>query len=379
MWRCLAQARECECDRSELLPSLSRLPVQRRTASIAYAHRPGTLGRHSPSCVSSSIFPQLTALLAHPAHHLDNLTKDAALPASTKLPLELTDKIIDCLLADDAALRACSLVCRAFLRRSRYHRFRYVNLNQRTSEKFENLLNTSPDIGAYVRELHVSTSTFERPPTWVDERLPRIASRLSAVASLHLKGNGEYRAAPFYHLSSVRELHMTHCEVYTMNEFASIIGSFQDLEVVCCRDVLVGRSQTLDANPAKLKRAPRVLEFSSCRLDGPMLVDWLLINGLHNPLSITLVPLQRAAIEAVGRFMRIAAPTLRSLKLAMVVIKSDTTFSGMQQWCSKSCLLMTPSRVSRVPARMFRGLDHDQSGVSRIRVSRSLRFTIRRR
>ncbi|OCH84290.1 hypothetical protein OBBRIDRAFT_741816, partial [Obba rivulosa] len=47
---------------------------------------------------------------------------------SERLPPELTDTIIDFLHDDDAALRACSLTCRAWLRSSRTHLFGSVSL-----------------------------------------------------------------------------------------------------------------------------------------------------------------------------------------------------------------------------------------------------------
>ncbi|KAH8077030.1 hypothetical protein BXZ70DRAFT_709032 [Cristinia sonorae] len=259
---------------------------------------------------------------------MGNLANEAITSTTIRLPLELTDKVIDCLHDNPSALRTCSLISRAFLRRSRFHRFRSVMLNARASEKFEKLLNESPGVGPYVRELHVSVSTFERTPTWVDSRLPHIASKLPNVTTLHMRGNGEYRAAAVADLTSVRELYLTHCEMYSMNEFVSIVGSFPHLQSVCLRDVLVGRSQALTPLAPKLKKSPKVLEFSSSRLDGPMFVDWLLAHDLWEVESLIMVPIQRIAIECVGRFLRVASHSVKYMKIAMVALKSDTTFAS---------------------------------------------------
>ncbi|THH28026.1 hypothetical protein EUX98_g6164 [Antrodiella citrinella] len=255
------------------------------------------------------------------------LPADATIAATAKLPLDLTDRVIDFMHDDTATLRTCSLICRAFLRRSRYYRFRFVSLNQRTGESFERLLNTSPDVGVYVRDLHVSVSTFERYPTWVDDRLPRMVPKMPHVTLLHLKGNGEYRAAAFSNLTSVRELCLTHCQMYSMNEFVSAVGSFPHVDVIRLRDVQIGMSQTLAPVPPKLKKAPKVFEFSSSRLHGPPLVDWLISNNLHGIESLTLVPLQRAALDSIGKLVQHAGPAIKHLKIGMVTLKSDTAFA----------------------------------------------------
>lgn len=249
---------------------------------------------------------------------------------STKLPVELTDRIIDLLHDDTTSLRNCSLASRAFLPRSRFYRFRFVSLHWKSCENFERMLSTSPEIGPFVRELHVSVSMFERPPTWVDDTIPRIIPSLPNVTTLYLRGNGEYKAAPFLNFKSVKELFLTHCEVYTMNEFIFLLGSLPKLETVCCRDVLIGRSQRITATRTVPGLALKKLEFSSSRLDPPMFVDWLLSESLHTQVeSVTIVPLQKQALAPVGRFLEAAGPSLQHLRIALVALLVQGGFDGM--------------------------------------------------
>ncbi|TCD62343.1 hypothetical protein EIP91_007041 [Steccherinum ochraceum] len=242
--------------------------------------------------------------------------------------MELTDKVIDSLHDDFATLNRCGLVCRSFLRRARYHRFRLVSLNQRSGARFDRLLNASPDIGAHVREMHVSVSTFERPPTWVDNLLPLMAPKMPNLVSVHLQGNGEFRAPSFTALHSVRELYFTHCEVHSMNDFITILGSLSNLQVCVLRDVLIAGDQVLTFNTPKVKKAPKLLEFSSVRLDSVLIADWLIKHNLLGTESLIVVPLQRIAIEGTGRFIQAARASLKYFKIAMVSEKADMSFAS---------------------------------------------------
>lgn len=249
---------------------------------------------------------------------------------SSVLPLELTDRIIDFLHDDVSVLRNCSLAHRSFLPRCRYHRFRFVSLDWKTYELFEQILTGVPELGSYVRELRISVSMFERPPTWVDESFPSIAPKLTNVTTLYLTGNGEYKAAPLQKLKSVREVFLTHCEVYSMNEFITLLGSLPNLDTICCRDVLIGRSQKITASPPARGMTLKKLEFSSSRLDPPMLVDWLLSESLHIHVeSITIVPLQKQALTPVGKFLEAAGPSVKHLRIALIALLVQGGFDGM--------------------------------------------------
>ena len=55
---------------------------------------------------------------------------------SPRLPIELCEDVIDNLHDDNHTLRACSLVCRAFLSASRRHLFHTVTINRYEADRF---------------------------------------------------------------------------------------------------------------------------------------------------------------------------------------------------------------------------------------------------
>ncbi|KIM37885.1 hypothetical protein M413DRAFT_252216 [Hebeloma cylindrosporum] len=85
------------------------------------------------------------------------------MPATSLLPLEMEETILNLLAEDDdddcSALKACSLVCQAFLPICRKHIFRSIDLTYhggappRTLHAFERLLQQSPEIANYIRKL----------------------------------------------------------------------------------------------------------------------------------------------------------------------------------------------------------------------------------
>ncbi len=72
----------------------------------------------------------------------------------TRLPQELIDSILDFLIDDSQSLKASSLVCRSFLRRTRVHLFRQLHFdNFRHFHKFHNMCMESPHIPPRVETL----------------------------------------------------------------------------------------------------------------------------------------------------------------------------------------------------------------------------------
>ncbi|KAK0229765.1 hypothetical protein EDD85DRAFT_123245 [Armillaria nabsnona] len=72
----------------------------------------------------------------------------------TRLPQELIDSFLDFLIDDSQSLKASSLVCRSFLRRTRVHLFRELHFDDfRHFQKFHNMCMKSPRIPARVETL----------------------------------------------------------------------------------------------------------------------------------------------------------------------------------------------------------------------------------
>jgi hypothetical protein len=108
------------------------------------------------------------------------------MPSTSILPLEIEETILDLLAEDDdddseSALKACSLVCHAFLPK---HIFRSIVLSVRRAaplrafHAFERLLHEKPEIANYIRKLDYTVERSTKPT--IQESLKRI-SRLESL------------------------------------------------------------------------------------------------------------------------------------------------------------------------------------------------------
>ncbi|KZT69423.1 hypothetical protein DAEQUDRAFT_726723 [Daedalea quercina L-15889] len=102
------------------------------------------------------------------------------------MPPELTDRIVDFLHDDQAALKSCGLTCRSWLAAVRYHLYYAINLeNIRLFCAFSSLLNRTPSLGRYVREMNLAM-TEELQESDV---LSTIVVHLGRVRRLALSGD----------------------------------------------------------------------------------------------------------------------------------------------------------------------------------------------
>lgn len=247
------------------------------------------------------------------------------------IPPELTDRIIDHLYSDKQTLKACALVNKTWLPRSRYYYWRFVELDLKNYATFEEILRETPVIGHFVKSLKTTVYFFEEKPNWLDESLPRIARLLHSVEQLTLAGNGTYRAAPFQNFASVRKLRILDCEFISVNEFISLICHLPALDDLFANNVLVGTSATLVKPSTSLPRPKlKKIEFLATRLDPHMFVDWLIEEGIHTDVeSIVLRPLQKGALIPLGRFITFIGPHLKHFEIAMIALQLQGGFSGM--------------------------------------------------
>ena len=104
-------------------------------------------------------FDSLWAKILRLRHRSHNATYDATSDASSRLPPEVTDLIIDHLREDKDALVACSLVCTAFLNRSFYHL--YGTLTIKDTRKFARLVAFLPAavFRRFVREVRLGSGS----------------------------------------------------------------------------------------------------------------------------------------------------------------------------------------------------------------------------
>jgi hypothetical protein len=159
---------------------------------------------------------------------------------SPRLPTELCDIVIDNLSHDGAALRACSLTCKAFLPASRYHLFYTVRLKGRKVKGFLEFIDSSPKIGLYVRRLLLfeGRGRYSFEPRWLSSALPTIVNRFPEVLVLTLDSldwrllDSDARTAVISGFQKVKSLEtiFTHFEdPGQMNQFISSFPSLIDL------------------------------------------------------------------------------------------------------------------------------------------------------
>ena len=101
------------------------------------------------------------------------------------LPPEIWDTVIRHLHADNEALIACCLTCRAWLPTSRYYLFRHVRLKTRQAyASFLDALQQSPELPGWIKRLTITESS--RSPAHPFDVSPMLV-RLTGITHLHLR------------------------------------------------------------------------------------------------------------------------------------------------------------------------------------------------
>ncbi|KAH9898001.1 hypothetical protein C8Q73DRAFT_788228 [Cubamyces lactineus] len=250
-----------------------------------------------------------------------------------KVPVELTDYIIDFLHKDARTLAACALVCRAWTPAARFHLFRAVILQDRGFvSSFQRLLGTSPDLGLYVRELTVAkfvtaSSVFlpAKPPLSVTEFLPHILRQLPhlralTLAHMDLKGGDGGTDLRALHHPTLSELSCSYCQFTDFADFVDLVHAFPALSSLSIAGLTwKEEARLLEARPlpATLRRLVLGREVDSERL-----FEWLLAAGAHR--TVTGLAARCASerdSDLVGPFLKAAGPALRELEL-------DWSFTG---------------------------------------------------
>ena len=151
--------------------------------------------------------------------------------SSSIIPLEIEGKIIDLLAKDDkrySAIKACSLVCQAFLPLCRKHIFASIVLNDihsqsPTTRALERLLSTSPEIADYIRKLDYNISVDDFTSPSIQECLKRITKLQSLEIRHHnrqkIDWSGNHLRPALLHLLHLPTL--THFEITMIDKFSA--------------------------------------------------------------------------------------------------------------------------------------------------------------
>ncbi len=157
------------------------------------------------------------------------------------LPIELYEHAIDSL-GDEESLKATSLVCRAWLPRSRLNLFRVIELSLPGHlDRLAGLLSHAPHLAEYVEEIDISENSFLgvlRPAQTIAARLPVMLSAHSLVQLRLLTVHDQVwlptRYDPDYLFSLSRLSFITSLDLYdvvfpTLADFSIILRALSQL------------------------------------------------------------------------------------------------------------------------------------------------------
>jgi hypothetical protein len=206
------------------------------------------------------------------------------------LPQELIDMIIDFLLDDKQALKACSLTSRAFLAASRLHLFTQMRLatvgrhsDNRRDPLLANFLflfiNSSPSILPFVRSLRIDSVEPSGDATPYDMRnlkaLPKLKS-LSVTGTVFDPALSLPPPEPW--CRQITSLSMDSQGFCDFDKFAAFIVLFTSLERLALNNMLWFFGHALDSH-CGLPSTLHTLDLQSC--NNLQLLEWLL---LHDPM-----------------------------------------------------------------------------------------------
>ena len=206
--------------------------------------------------------------------------KTRASPPSSSLPSrlapEIVDLVIDFLRGDIQSLKSCSLVCKSWYPRCRYHLFRSIRIPGKWVSVFLQSLRSTPS--EIITTLEIGGS-YWRPTKkiWAG-----IALNVPAIQSLTLT-RVDLRRVSAASLVGLKLKHLAfeYSRGYTLRDFAQIACSFPHLEILkfneCYFSSIPG--QTIERLPQTLHKLIVLLE----RPRSTQILEWV---AIHDPLPL---------------------------------------------------------------------------------------------
>ncbi|KAI1794828.1 hypothetical protein LXA43DRAFT_882924 [Ganoderma leucocontextum] len=193
-------------------------------------------------------------------------------PFHAPFPIEIEEHIIDQLVDHFASIRNCSLTCRAWVPRSRFHLFGAVQIT--TGSALDAVLDyfqTNPHMRPLVRSLATAPTPTERTrllgtyPASLIRMLPNLRRWEMRAPLVDAKN---HPPKVFFHrttliqlrCSPITELHVSSIHFPSQGEFVRLISSIPLLRVLQCSDVHFGTTNGIPFNNASpLRRRPKGL------------------------------------------------------------------------------------------------------------------------
>ncbi|KAM5530632.1 hypothetical protein V8D89_015701 [Ganoderma adspersum] len=249
-----------------------------------------------------------------------------------RLPIELFELVIDCL-HDEKTLHSTSLVCKAWLPRSRFNLFRSIELNlPRHLDGLIDLLASTPEIAPIIQELSVSENSILalfRPTMSIAARFPLSLSSHPLIQLRRLTVHHQLwlptRYSPDYllelsQLTSITCLDLFDVSFTTVADFSIVLRALAHLESISLAHLDCQRQLDPETSAAIGYELPllRTLRVVADHPTSP--IDWFLSCNKFPSLQDVDISYELSVSDphqALGALWASAGSTLESVTLSI--------------------------------------------------------------
>jgi len=244
-------------------------------------------------------------------------------------PSEIVDEVIDHLKDDPKALAACSLVSRAWVPRSYYHRFEKLAVSPASSRRIVAFgkNNTLP----YIRMMMIigdwnSKFKAEMPQALAILRAHSAPPTL-ILESANLTTNASRSITSSLPISAVQTLRLSKCDVHKSTMVLDILSALPRLNRLILHHVKMGQAGGLNTSSQYTLREPyqlSTIEVASSTL-APYLEPLELVAPRLKLHSLNLGILHVPETRRAGKFVK-TCTSLRDLTMTVAFLPSGTFF-----------------------------------------------------
>jgi hypothetical protein len=269
------------------------------------------------------------------------------------LPQELIDSVIDHCHDDHSTLKTCALVCKTWLPSSRSHIFHAITLQPpekparsffvrriTDSQRLFRILQTSPKIALYIRELSICEGMVGREWIAQERTLPVILSMLKNVQRLQLERSASMQIswielpedlhdafAGILASPTLLELSLVGLVFNRPVDLHLMLQSCQNLRVLQAKHLLIRDGSSLAVGLGENRQcAPLdVLEV------GPRTSTALIDCLLHPESSIDVTTIRKLSIAISGNFADFAKflRSTSSIESLELVLMNDSVYADL--------------------------------------------------
>ena len=252
--------------------------------------------------------------------------------AVLRFPVELIETIID-FIDDESTLQATSLVCKAWVARSRFNLFRAVELCLPAHlDRFIKLVATSPHIAPHIKEIAISENSLLallRPTMAIVARLPHSLLRHPRVKPRRLAVHNQLWLPTRYHpdylaglsqLSSIVSLDLFDVTFTTVADFSIVLRALRSLRTLSATHLDAQRQLPPDELAAIGTELPLVTHLRVMSHYPTSVIDWLLQYNQFPALQDADISYEISGVDpsqGLGSFWAATGSTMESLSLTI--------------------------------------------------------------